>query len=107
MQSVTRGAYRAFAVMRDQWRSIQSFRGYERSVEAHNCRSDREEITAQIGKTENHIGYQIRKPISDFYGLKTENQMLKNGKFAKRNEHQNRSFFGTNENPNASHIFIC
>ena len=89
MQSVTRGAYRAFAVMRDHWKRIIAAQ------------------IEQIGKTENHIGYQIRKPISDFYGLKIENQMLKNGKFAKRNEHQNRSFFGTNENPNASHIFIC
>ena len=35
-----------------------------RSVEAHNCRSDRGDTGTQIGKTENHIGFQICKPIN-------------------------------------------
>ena len=37
--------------------------------EARNCRSDRRETgtqIGQIGKTENHIGYQIRKPVGIF-----------------------------------------
>ena len=58
---------------------------YSRSVEARNCRSDRREIGTQIGetgKTENRIGYQI-------FFVKTENQMLKNRKYAIRNEHLN------------------
>ena len=37
----------------------------------------------QTGKTENRIGYQI-------FFVKTENQMLKNRKYAIRNEHLNR-----------------
>ena len=46
------------AAIRDQW-----------SMEAPNCRSDRRETGTQvgkIGKTENHIGYQIRKSVSIF-----------------------------------------
>ena len=38
-------------------------------MEARNCRSDRRETgtqIGQIGKTENHIGYQIRKPVGIF-----------------------------------------
>ena len=60
-------------------------------MEARNSRPDRREIGTQIGligKTENRIGYQIRRPVSVL--AKTENQMLKNGKSASRNEHQNR-----------------
>ena len=47
-----------------------AFSGYSRSVEARNCRSDRRETGTQIGligKTENRIGYQIRKPVSNFH----------------------------------------
>ena len=46
-----------------------AFSGYSRSVETRNCRSDRRETgtqIGQIGKTENRIGYQIRKPVSIF-----------------------------------------
>ena len=46
-----------------------AFSCYSRSVEARNCRSDRRETgtqIGQIGKTENRIGYQIRKPVSIF-----------------------------------------
>ena len=46
--------------------SIKRFRGYSRSVEANNGRSDLIQIGTQRGKTENHIGYQIRKLISIF-----------------------------------------
>ena len=72
---VTIVAHWGFAVTRDQWRRM---------------------IAAQIEKKPHRI--PNRTTISDFYGLKTENQMLKS---ANRNEHQNRSFFGTTENPNA------
>ena len=57
-------------------------------MEARNCRLDRRETGAQIGqigKTKNRIG---ENPLAFF--TKTENQMLKNGKSANRNEHQNR-----------------
>ena len=46
-----------------------AFSGYSRSVEARNYRSDRREIgtqIGQIGKIENRIGYQIRKPAGIF-----------------------------------------
>ena len=46
-----------------------AFSCYSGSVEARNCRSDRKETgtqIGQIGKTENHIGYQIRKPVGIF-----------------------------------------
>lgn len=46
-----------------------AFSGYSRSVEARNCRSDRRETETpmgQKGKTENRIGYQIRKPVGIF-----------------------------------------
>ena len=77
-------------------------------MEARNCRSDRRETGTQIGqlgKIENRIGYQIRKlhrisnpkTASDIksenplvFFAKTENQMLKIGISANRNEHQNR-----------------
>ena len=49
----------------DKW-SIQRFRGFSRSVEAHNCHSDQRETETQIAKTENRIGYQIWKHISVF-----------------------------------------
>ena len=71
------------------------FSCYSRSVEARNCRSDRRETGTEIGqtgKTENRIGYQI-------FFVKTENQMLKDGKYANRNEHLNREtdvFWNTN-----------
>ena len=58
-------------------------RCYPRSVGARNCRSDRREAGNQIGqtgKTENRNGYQI-------FFVKTENQMLKNGKYANRDQH--------------------
>ena len=42
------------------------FRGYERPVEAKNCRLNRIGTGIQIGKTENHIRYQIQKPMSIF-----------------------------------------
>ena len=42
-----------------------------------------------MAKTENRIGYQIRKRISVFYEYR--NQVLKNGKSANRSEpHKNR-----------------
>ena len=46
-----------------------SFSGYSRLVEVRSCRSDRRETGTQIGligKTENCIGYQSRKPVSIF-----------------------------------------
>ena len=46
-----------------------AFSGYSRLVEALSCRSDRRETGTQIGligKTENCIGYQSRKPVSIF-----------------------------------------
>ena len=46
-----------------------TFSGCSRSVEVRNCRSNRRETGTQIGqirKTENRIGYQIRKPVSIF-----------------------------------------
>ena len=76
----------------DKW-SIGRFRGYSRSVEALNCRSDREETRSQVGKTENHIGYQIWEAIGCCCVFFNENRKLsakKNGKSASRNEHQNR-----------------
>ena len=69
---------------------LLAFSGYSRSVEAHNCRSDRRETGTQIGhigKTENRIGYQIRKPVTIF--REKRNHMLNNGKSANRSEHQN------------------
>ena len=72
---------------------------YSRSVEARNCRSDRRETGTQIdqiGKTGNHVEYEIRKPVNIFH----ENQ--------KPNEHQNRktdlkcSQNRKTKNPNAS-----
>ena len=47
-------------------------------MEAHNCRSDRRVTGTQSGKIENH----------SVVLTKSENQMLKNGKSADRNEHQ-------------------
>ena len=38
-------------------------------MEERNCRSDRRETgtqIGQIGKTENRIGYQVRKPVNIF-----------------------------------------
>ena len=71
------------------------FRGYSRSVEAHDGRLSRRETGIQIGKSKHHIG----------------DQMLKNGKSASHNEqpiqkikifwYQNRSKKKT-ENPNES-----
>ena len=50
-----------------RWQVKQNgFRGYERPVEAKNCRLNRIGTGIQIGKTENHIRYQIRKPMSIF-----------------------------------------
>ena len=69
---------------------LLAFSGYSRSVEAHNCRSDRRETGTQIGhigKTGNRFGYQIRKPVTIFRGKR--NHMLNNGKSANRSEHQN------------------
>ena len=46
-----------------------AFSRYSRSVEARNCRPDRGETgtqISQIGKTENCIEYQIRKPVNIF-----------------------------------------
>ena len=46
-----------------------AFSYYLRSVEERNCRSDRRETgtqIGQIGKTENRIGYQVRKPVNIF-----------------------------------------
>ena len=42
----------------------RGFRGYSRSVEAPYCRLGREETGHR--KNQNHIGYQIRTPISVF-----------------------------------------
>ena len=45
------------------------YSGYSRSVGARSCRSGRRKTGTQIGligKTENHIGYQIRKPVCIF-----------------------------------------
>ena len=50
IQSVTSGAYRDFAAFQN-----------------HNCLSDRKKTGTKIGKIQNHIGYQIWKPIWDFY----------------------------------------
>ena len=55
---------------------------FEMSRGASGRRETGTEI-GQTGKTENRIGYQI-------FFVKTENQMLKNGKYANRNEHLNR-----------------
>ena len=100
--------------IRDQW-----------SMEAPNCRSDRRETGTQvgkIGKTENHIGYQIRKPVSIFREnrkpngkkrkirqpqltpkLKTEVFWHKNRKLLAQKNNQNRK----TENPNAPLIKYC
>ena len=69
---------------------LSAFSGYSRSVEAHNCRSDRRETGTQIGhigKIENRIGYQIRKPVTIFRG--NRKPYANNRKSANRNEHQN------------------
>ena len=45
------------------------YSGYSRSVGARSCRSGRRKTGTQIGligKIENHIGYQIRKPVCIF-----------------------------------------
>ena len=60
-------------------------------MKARNCRSDRRETgtqIGQIGKTENRIGYQIRKPVSIFRENRKPN--AKQRKSANRNEHQSR-----------------
>ena len=65
-----------------------AFSGYSRSVEARNCRSNRKETgtqIGQIGKIENRIGYQIRKPF-----IFRENRNQRDGKSANRNDYQNR-----------------
>ena len=73
-------------------------------MKARNCRSDRREAgtqIGQIGKTENRIGYQIRKPVS--ISRENRNKMLNNGKSANRNGHQNRKTdlkIAKTENPN-------
>mgnify|MGYP000229422192 CR=1 FL=1 len=60
-------------------------------MEARNCRSDRRESgteIGQIGKPKTASNIKSENPLIFF--AKTENQMLKNGKSANRNEHQNR-----------------
>ena len=59
-------------------------------MEARNCRSDRRETgtqIGQIGKTENRIGYQIRKPVSIF--RENRKSHAKKRKSAMRNGLQN------------------
>ena len=79
---------------------------YSRSVEARNCRSDRRETGTQIdqiGKTENRVEYEIRKPVYIFF-TKTKNQTLKFGKTENRIEYQIRkpvNIFRENRKPNA------
>jgi hypothetical protein len=73
-----------FALGRYSRSPLASESWHVHAVEAHNCRR---EIGNQIGKIENRIGYQIRKPLVSL--PKTENQMLKKGKTANRNRHQN------------------
>ena len=68
-----------------------AFSCYSRSMEAHNCRSDRRETgtqLVQIGKPKTASNSKSENPLIFF--AKTENQMLKYGKSANRNEHQNR-----------------
>ena len=55
------------------------------AVEAHYCRR---ETGNQIGKTENHIGYQIRKTACILAENRKPN--AKKGKTGNRNRHQNR-----------------
>lgn len=71
------------AAIQDQWKRVIATQ-------------ERRETGTQIdliGKTKNRIAYQIRKPVGVFCEkrkAKSENQMLKNGKFANRNERHNR-----------------
>ena len=69
-----------------------AFSGYSRSVEARNCRSDRRETGTQIGQIgKNRKPYRISNlKTRQYFFAETENQMLKNGISANRNEHQNR-----------------
>ena len=53
----------------DKW-NIQKFRGYSRSVEAHNGRLDRRENGIQIAQSENFIGIQIRSPLDRYFRRK-------------------------------------
>ena len=78
----------------DKW-SIQRFRGNSRSVEAHNGRLNRRETGIQIGKSENHIGNQIWRPIRQVFMTKTENYMLKDGKSIMNTQSEKPKFFGT------------
>ena len=98
-----------------------AFSCYSRSVEARNCRSDRRETgtqIGQIGKTENRIGYQIRKPVSIFRENRKPNaKQRKIRKPAMNNKTEKLKFFWhknrktdlknsqnrKTENPNAPH----
>ena len=63
-------------------------------MEAHNCRSDRRETGTQIGqrgKTENRIGYQIRKPVNIF----RENRKPNAKKRKMNTKTKETKFFGT------------
>ena len=67
-----------------------AFSGYSRWVEPRNYRIDRRETgtqIGQIGKAKTASDIKSENPLVFF--AKTENQMLKNGKSANRNEHQN------------------
>ena len=70
-------------------------------MEARNCRSDRRETgtqIGQIGKTENHIGYQIRKPVGIFREKRkpdAENRKTENPQTAMNAKTEKPKFFGT------------
>lgn len=91
-----------------------TYRGYSRSAEAYNCRSDwREtrETGTQIGK--NLKPHQMKNSKTrQYFWPKSENQKLKNGKSANHNEHQNRKTYLRNsenrntQNPNASVLWF-
>ena len=70
---------------------------YSRSVEARNCRSDRRETgtqTDQIGKTENRVEYEIRKPVNIFHENQKPNAKIrKNRKPHRISNSKTRQYF--------------
>ena len=71
-----------FELVRHAFLSITfAFRGYSRSVEVHNCRSDRRETGTQIDPIANCNEHQNRKTV--FFGTKTEKLISKKAAIAK------------------------
>ena len=81
-QSNASGAHRGFPGTRDQWRHIVARASIEEKPEL---------------KEDKRKPHRIPNPKIGYYSDENRNQMLKIGKSANNNEHQNRKI----ENPNA------